>query len=64
MANNSKGDARGDMCAATPPLAPLQALLSMAMTEGIGYARGKTDEGMKLQFIGIRRASVHARAIS
>ena len=34
----------------------------MAMTEGVGYEKGKEQEGMKLEFIDIRRAFFHAMA--
>ena len=37
-------------------------LFSFAVTEGIGYQKGKEDDGMKLDFIDIRRAYYHAVA--
>ncbi len=37
-------------------------LFSFAVTEGIGYHKGKEEEGMKLDFIDIRRAYYHAEA--
>ena len=51
-----------DLFAATPPLEALKILFSMAMTEGIGYETGKEQQGMKLEFIDIRRAFFHAEA--
>ena len=53
---------RDDLFAATPPLEALKMLISMAMTEGVGYERGKETEGMKLEFIDIKRAFFHAQA--
>ena len=57
--NTSK---REDLFAATPPLEAKKMLFSFAVTEGIGYQKGKEDEGMKLDFIDIRRAYYHAEA--
>ncbi len=37
-------------------------LFSFAVTEGIGFKPGKREEGMKLDFIDIRRAYYHAVA--
>ena len=37
-------------------------LLSMAVTEGIGFKRGKRERGHKLDFIDVRRAYFHAKA--
>ncbi len=37
-------------------------LFSFAVTEGIGFKPGKREEGMKLDFIDIRRAYYHAEA--
>ena len=34
----------------------------MAMTEGIGFEKGKEEKGKKLEFIDIRRAFFHASA--
>ena len=34
-------------------------LFSFAVTEGMGYQRGKENYGMKLDFIDIRRAYYH-----
>ena len=48
--------------AATPPLEAKKCLLSMAMTEGIGYKRGHKPRGMKLDFIDVRRAYFYAEA--
>ena len=57
--NTSK---REDLFAATPPLEAKKMLFSFAVTEGIGYKHGKKEEGMKLDFIDIRRAYYHAEA--
>ena len=57
--NTSK---REDLFAATPPLEAKKMLFSFAVTEGIGYQKGKKEEGMKLDFIDIRRAYYHAVA--
>jgi len=53
---------RDDLFAATPPLEAKKALLSMAVTEGIGFKRGHRQSGKKLDFIDIRRAYFHAKA--
>lgn len=42
--------------AATPPVAANTCLLSIAMTEGISYKRGQMQQGMRLDFIDVRRA--------
>ena len=57
--NNHKRD---DLFAATPPLEAKNMLFSFAVTEGIGFNPCKRDEGMKLDFIDIRRAYYHAEA--
>ena len=62
VAKEIKKDNRDDLFAATPPLEALKMLMSMAMTEGVGYERGKETEGMKLEFIDIKRAFFHAEA--
>ena len=53
---------REDLFAATPPLESMKLLLSLAVTEGIGYQKGKKKQGKKLDFIDIRRAYYHAPA--
>ena len=40
----------------------LQLLLSMAMTEGIGYRNGKEQQSMKLELIDFNRAYLQAPA--
>ena len=62
VAKEIKTDKRDDLFAATPPLEALKLLISMAMTEGIGYEKGREETGMKLEFIDIRRAFFHAPA--
>ena len=53
---------REGLFAATPPLEAKKILMSMAVTEGIGYKRDKIKEGKKLDFIDVRRAYFHAKA--
>merc|ERR1712163_70814 len=53
---------REDLFAATPPLEAKKILMSMAVTENIGYKRGRREQGMKLDFIDVRRAYFHAKA--
>ena len=50
------------MFAATPPLEALKILLSLALTEGIGYMKGREEEGMNIEFIEIKRAYLQADA--
>ena len=57
-----KVDRRDDLFAATPPLEAMKFLLSLAVTEGIGYVKGGKKSGKKLDFIDIRRACYHALA--
>ena len=60
MAKEIKRDKREDLFAATPPLEALKILLSLALTEGIGYVKGREEEGMKIEFIDIKRAYLQA----
>ena len=53
---------REDLFAATPPLEAKKILMLMAVTEGIGYKRGRREQGMKLDFIDVRRAYFHAKS--
>ena len=55
-------DKREDLFAATPPLEAMKMLFSLAVTEGIGYQRARREQGMKLDFIHVRRAYFHAKA--
>ena len=55
VAKEIKVDKRDDLFAATPPLEAKKLLLSMAMTEGVGYDRQKRWDAMKLDFIDVRR---------
>ena len=57
--NNHK---REDLFAATPPLESKKILLSLAVTEGIGHQKGDTSNGMRIDFIDVRRAYFHAPA--
>ena len=56
VAKEIKRDRNQDLFAATPPLEAKKILLSMAMTEGIGFKRGQERHGMQLDFIDVRRA--------
>ena len=49
--NNHK---REDLFAATPPLEAKKILMSLAVTEGVGYQRGSKEKGQKLDFIDVR----------
>ena len=62
VAKEIKTDKREDLFAATPPLEANKLLMSMAVTEGIGYRRNDRANGMKLDFIDVRRAYFHANA--
>ena len=55
-------DKRDDLFAATPLLEALELLLSMAMTERVGYEQGKEKAGVKLEFIYNKRAHLQATA--
>ena len=57
-----KTDKREALLAATPPLEAIKLLLSAAMTEGIGFKRGKEEEGMQLEVIDIKSAYLQAEA--
>jgi len=62
VAKEIKKDSRIDLFAATPPLEPKNILFSLAVTEGCGYDRGSRDDGVKLEFIDIRKAYFNAPA--
>ena len=51
-----------NLFAATPPLEAKKMLMSLAVTEGVGYKQGHKELGMKLDFIDVRRAYFHAKA--
>lgn len=53
---------KDNIFAATPPLEALKMLLAFAVTEGVGFKGGKPADGMKLDFIDVRRAYFHAKA--
>ena len=57
--NNHK---REDLFAATPPLEAKKMLMSLAVTEGVGYQCGSKEKGHKIDFIDVRRAYFHAPA--
>ena len=62
MAKEINTNKREDLFAATPPLEAKKVLVSMAVTEGIGYQPGCKSQGYKLEFIDVRRAYFHAKA--
>ncbi len=53
---------REDLFAATPPLEAKKMLFLWAVTEGVGFGKGQRKEGIKLDFIDVRRAYFHADA--
>ena len=55
-----KRDKRDDLFAATPPLEAKKMLMSLAVTQGVGYINNRR-EGMKLDFIDVKRAYFHAK---
>ena len=63
VAMEIKKDKREDLFAATPPLEAKKILKSMAVIEGIGYKKGRKDQGMCLDFIDVSRAPFFAEAI-
>ena len=56
VAQEIRRDNREDLFAATPPLEAKKMLMSMAVTEGIGYNGNDKRGGNKLEFIDVRRA--------
>ena len=62
VAKEIKMDKREDLFAATPPLEAKKLLLHAAVTEGIGFERGRRGGGMKIEFIDIRKAYFHSEA--
>ena len=48
--------------AATPPLEAKKMLFSLAVTEGVGFKKGRRQQGMKIDFIDIKRAYFHSPA--
>ena len=62
VAKDFKNGKREDLFAATPPLEALKLLLSLWMTEGVGF-NSITGEEMKMEFIDVRRAYFHADAV-
>ena len=62
VAKEIKTNKREDLFAATPPLEAQKILLSLAVTEGVGYQAGCKSQGHKLDFIDVRRAYFHAKA--
>ena len=62
VAKDLNTDKRGDLGVATQPLEALKLLISMAMTEGVGYQKGKEEPGVKLEFIDIKWAYLQALA--
>ena len=62
VAKEIKKGKREGLFAATPPLEALKILMSLALTEGVGYVKGREEEGMQIEFIDSKRASVQAPA--
>ena len=62
MAQELNNQKREDLFAATPPLEAKKMLMSLDVTEGIGYRRGSKEKGHKIDFIDVRRAYFHAPA--
>ena len=62
VAKEIKFDKREDLFAPTPPLESIKMLLSLAVTEGAGYLKHQKLSGMKLDFIDVKNAYLHARA--
>ena len=63
VAKEIKTDKRLDLFAATPPLEAKNMLLALAVMYGIGCEIRRVKEGMKMDFIDIRRAFFHALAL-
>ena len=61
VAKEIKHDKREDLFAATPPLEAIKILLSLAVTEGVGYQKDNKSKGMKLAFTDVRRAYFQAK---
>ena len=55
-------DKREDSFVATPPLEAKKILLALAVTQGVGFNKGRRHMGMKLDFVDVRRAYFHAKA--
>ena len=62
MAKEIKRDSQIQLFAATPPLEAKLIWFCLGLTEGYGYDRGNRDDGMKLDFIDIRKANANAPA--
>ena len=62
VAMEIKKDEREDF-AATPPLQAKKILMSMAVTEKIGYLTNQRNQRMCFDFIDVSRAFFHADAI-
>ena len=63
MAEGIEQDSRVDLVAATPPLEAKRLLFSWAATEVVGYIEGEKKEGMKMDFLDVRRAYLHVPAV-
>ena len=62
VAQEIKQDNRQDLFAATPPLEAKKVLFSWAVAEGIVW-NIDNEEGMKIDFIDVRRACFYAPAV-
>ena len=63
MAQEIKKDKREDVFAPTPPLEAKKLLFAAAVTEGVGFVTGDKLNGMKIDFIYVRRAYFYANAV-
>ena len=62
VAREIKRDKRKEPFAATPPLEANKIFMSTAVAEGIGYHGNDRKGGNTFEFIGVRRAYLHAKA--
>ena len=61
MAKEIKKDKRSDLFAAMPPVECKKILMSLAVTEGIGWNKNSRKQ-KKIDIIDVRRAYFHAKA--
>ena len=63
VAKEIKVDNRMDLFAATPPLELKKTLMKLAVTEGIGYCRGRKHQGMHLAFMDVKKAYYASKTV-